>query len=104
MLKQRTLKFLIVLVVTYGLLLLPGAIWPSYFDSGAGLLLGAPFLAIYLFHKAGIPGLLEHDGLCGWGWCAPTTFGWVFLLLFWVAVTWVVAWILASLTSRAKSG
>jgi len=45
----------------------------------------------------GIPGLLEHHGTCGWGWCAPTLFGWVFLCAFWLLVVWFLAWGLSSL-------
>ena len=65
MLKPLTLKFLALFVVGYGLLLLPGMFWPGmfwpeYFDSPTGLLLLVPYLSIHLFHKLGIPGLLEH--------------------------------------------
>jgi hypothetical protein len=100
MFRPRTLKYLAAVLLLYGLLVLPGFIWPSYAESPAGLLLLVPGLSIYLFHKAGIPGLLEHDGLCGWGWCAPTPFGRVFLFVFWLAVAWLVAWAIASLSSR----
>ena len=61
-----------------------------------------PFLSIYLFHELGIPGLLQHGGRCGWGWCSPTAWGWVFLALFWLGVAWVLAWGLARLTARRR--
>lgn len=104
MLKSRTLRILAVLLVTYGLLIIPIFIWPAYADSPAGLLLLVPSLSIYLFHRAGVPGLLEHNGLCGWGWCAPTPFGWFFLAAFWLAVAWLVAWGIALLSSPGATG
>ncbi len=103
MFKPRTLLTLALIVAAYGLLLLPGIVWPSYLDTPVGLLVAIPFLTIYLFHKIGIPGLLENNGLCGWGWCAPTAFGWCFLVMFWLVVAWFIAWGLASLTNRTSA-
>lgn len=100
MLGPRTLKILAVVLVLYGLLLLSSFVWPSYAESPAGVLLIVPLLSIYLFHRVGVPGLLEHDGLCGWGWCAPTPFGWVFLAAFWLAAAWLLAWAIAALSRR----
>jgi hypothetical protein len=34
-----------------------------------------PFISVYAIHSLGIPGLLQHDGACGWGWCAPWRHG-----------------------------
>lgn len=98
---QRTLRFFVFLLLGYALLVVPGFVWPSYFDSPAGLLLLVPALSIYLFHRIGIPGLLEHNGLCGWGLCAPTAFGWIFLVAFWVMLAWLIAWGIAVLTRRS---
>jgi hypothetical protein len=100
MLSPRTLRTFGWLLATYGMLLLPSLFWPSYLDSPAGVLLLVPALSVYLFHAAGVPGLLEHNGLCGWGWCSPTLFGWCFLVAFWMAAAWVIAWGLASLAKR----
>ena len=100
MLKPPTLKMLALFVVSYGLLLLPGLILPEYFDSPAGLLLLVPYLSVHLFHKLGIPGLLEHNGLCGWGWCPPTVFGVIFMVVLWAMAAWMLAWGLAVLLSR----
>lgn len=102
MLKPLTLKLLALFVVGYGLLLLPGVFWPEYFDSPAGLLLLVPYLSVHLFHKLGIPGLLEHNGLCGWGWCSPTVFGVIFMIVFWVMLAWALAWGVAVLLSRFR--
>jgi hypothetical protein len=100
MLRIRTLKLLALIVAGYGLLLLPGVFWPAYFDSPAGWLVLVPGVSVYVFHKLGVPGLLEHDGLCGWGWCSPTVFGWVFLVAFWVVVAWCIAGGITALASR----
>ena len=100
MLKPRTLKLLAIILVTYDLLLLPASVWPDYLDSPFGALLLAPPLVVYMFHGAGVPGLLENNGFCGWGWCAPTIAGWLLVVVFWVASTWLIAWGITSLTSR----
>jgi hypothetical protein len=102
MFKPRTLKTLALILAIYGLFLLPGLIWSSYLDSPAGVLLLVPMLSVYLFHKAGIPGLLEHDGLCGWGWCSPTVFGWLFVAILWLAAAWLMAWGLASVSGGLR--
>lgn len=98
MFQRRTFKFFVSLIGLFLLLASPGLIWPSYLDSPLGLALAIPYLSIYLFHQIGIPGLLQNNGACGWGWCAPTTFGWIFLVTFWLLVTWLLAWGLSSLS------
>ncbi len=102
MLKSLTLRLLALFVVGYLLLLLPGVYWPEYFDSPAGLLLLVPYFSIHIFHKLGVPGLLEHNGLCGWGWCSPTVFGVIFITVFWLTLAWALAWGLAVLLSRLR--
>jgi hypothetical protein len=102
MFTRRTLLVFLILAAAYGVLALPGLFWPSYLDSPIGLIFAIPFLSIYLFHTIGIPGLLQNNGACGWGWCAPTGFGWVFLVLFWSMVGWVIAWLIASPTQQQK--
>src|SRR5689334_10170154 len=100
MLKARTLKVAVVILTAYGLLCLLATFAPSYADSPLGLLLIVPLLSVYLFHKLGVPGLLEHNGLCGWGWCSPTLFGWLFTVAFLLLVVWLIAWAIASLAAR----
>ncbi len=95
MFEKRTFKVLFVLLLAYGLLVLPGLFWTRYLDSPPGLLAAIPFLSIYIFHNIGIPGLLQHDGACGWGWCAPTPIGWAFLIAFWLLLAWLIAWAIA---------
>lgn len=100
MFRLRTLKFFVAFILAFALILLPAWIWPKYLDSFAGVLVLVPYLSIYLFHKIGMPGLLQNNGACGWGWCAPTMFGWVFLYTFWLFVLWMLAWAVAGLTNR----
>ncbi|MBN6150501.1 hypothetical protein JR065_09120 [Xanthomonas sp. AmX2] len=100
MLEPRTLKILMGLLLGYGLLVIPCFLWPPYAESPAGLLLVVPGLSIYVFDQAGVPGLLEHEGMCGWGWCAPSVRGWVFLVVFWLALAWLAACGIASLGNR----
>jgi hypothetical protein len=91
MFKPRTLKILAAIITGYLLLLLPAQIWTGYLDTPVGIILVFPYLSIYLFHGIGIPFLLQNNGACGWGWCAPTLFGWVFLGAFWILVVWLIA-------------
>jgi hypothetical protein len=91
MLERRTLKVLGIMLLVHVLLLLPAKFWPGYLDSPVGVFLAAPYLSVYLFHGLGVPGLLQNDGACGWGWCAPTNFGWTFVGVFWVGLAWLVA-------------
>ncbi len=97
MFQRRTLKVLASLLLAYGLLYLPAMFSPGYRDSPVGLLFVVPFISIYAFHSLGIPGLLQHDGACGWGWCAPTPVGWAFLAAFWIGLTWLAARAVAAL-------
>jgi hypothetical protein len=94
MFQPRTLKFLAIFIAVFILLLLPGLVWPGYLNSPMGIVVAIPYLSIYLFHSIGIPGLLQNNGACGWGWCAPTIFGWIFLGVFWVLVVWLLAWVI----------
>ena len=100
MFKPRTLKFFAAIIATLMLLASPALVWPGYLDSPVGLIVAVPFLSIYLFHQIGLPGLLQHDGACGWGWCAPTVLGWVFLCVFWLFVIWLLAWGVARMTEH----
>ena len=102
MLEPRTLKILAAILGGYVLLSIPAWWGPAYLETISIYVYMAPILSIYLFHALGIPGLLEHNGLCGWGWCSPTPVGWTFLVLFWVGVAWLVAWGVVRLTSRSS--
>jgi hypothetical protein len=91
MLRARTLRIFAGLLIGYALLT-SAAYWgPGYLAAMGSFFILVPYLSIYIFHRIGIPGLLEHNGLCGWGWCAPTKFGWAFLVTFWIGIAWIVA-------------
>lgn len=102
MFNRRTLKTASILLFIYFALWVPSIFWPSYLDSPFGLIAAIPYLSIYLFHGIGIPGLLENNGACGWGWCTPTLWGWVFLFIFWTLVTWLLAYFIASLINPSN--
>jgi hypothetical protein len=95
----RTLKTLAAVLGGYALLAAAGFLAPALQPVSAVLVL-VPLLSVHLFHRIGVPGLLEHDGMCGWGWCSPTPLGWAFLLLFWLGAAWLAAWGIARLALR----
>jgi hypothetical protein len=99
----RTARIFAALLVGYALLVIPVYWGPSYFQAIGIYLVMVPFLSVYIFHKLGIPGLLDHNGACGWGMCSPTAFGWAFLVVFWLGVVWLTAWGLARLTARSRA-
>jgi hypothetical protein len=99
-LAPRTLKILGALLAVFVLLGLPAYVGPSVLEPIGVYVVIVPVMSIYAFHAIGIPGLLEHQGHCGWGMCSPTAAGYVFLVAFWVAAFWLVAWGLAYLTRR----
>ena len=103
MFQLRTFKTLAILIAIFVVLLLPASVWPGYLDSPVGIVLAMPYLSIYLFHFIGIPGLLVNNGMCGWGWCPPTLFGWAFLCSFWFLLVWLLAWGIASLSDHSNS-
>jgi hypothetical protein len=100
MFSHRTLKILSALFTAYALLVIPAYFGPGFLEGTSIYFAIAPLLSLYVFHKLGVPGLLEHNGACGWGWCSPTAFGWVFLVLLWLSVFWLIAAGLARLTQR----
>jgi hypothetical protein len=105
MFARRTFLVFTVLLAAFALLTLPALVWPRYLDSPLGVVAAVPYLSIYLFHGIGVPGLLQNNGACGWGWCAPTPCGWAFLCLVWLGIAWLIAWGIASVFfSRTKEG
>jgi hypothetical protein len=100
--KRRRLSIFAILWTLYALLCLPGIWWPGYFDSALGLVLIAPLLSVYLFSMIGVPGLLDNNGLCGWGWCAPSLFGWIFTLTFCLITSWLIACGIERISRRSR--
>ena len=103
MIKSRTLKILALLLLTYGLLWLLVSQNAAAADSPLALLMALPLFFVYAFHKVGVPGLLEHNGLCGWGWCAPTPLGWLAAAAAVLFGFWLMAWAIAALTARRSA-
>ena len=103
MLQPRTLKILAVLLSLYGLVLLAAYRGPAFLEPVAAWFAFVPYLSLLLFHQAGVPGLLEHKGLCGWGMCAPTALGWAMIVVVWLLAFWLLAWALARWTRRGAA-
>jgi len=98
----RTVPAFAILVAVYIALALPAYVGPAFLEEFSSYLVLFTILSLYIPHRLGVPGLLEHNGACGWGWCAPTVFGWIFLALFWLGVAWLLAWGIASLIARLR--
>ena len=108
MFERTTIKVFLLVAVAYAGIWLPYVVWrdnlPSYLAAPYAVLWLAQAIPVYILNGIGIPGLLQNNGLCGWGWCAPTVFGYVVLAIFWVVVTWLSAWFISNLTSAGKGG
>lgn len=102
MLERRTFAILGALVAAYVLLAAPAYMGPAALGEYSSLIVMPVILSLYVFDRLGMPGLLENDGLCGWGWCGPTAFGLLFLILFWLAIAWLAAWALARVLARRQ--
>jgi hypothetical protein len=106
MFERTTIKVFLLVAVAYAGIWLPYVVWrdnlPSYLAAPYAVLWLAQAIPVYILNGIGIPGLLQNNGLCGWGWCAPTVFGYVVLVIFWVVVAWLSAWFISNLTSAGK--
>ncbi len=104
MFARRTFVVFAILMAAFALLTLPALVWPKYLDSPLGIVVAVPYLSVYLFHGLGVPGLLQNNGACGWGWCALTPFGWAFLCIVWLTVLWLMAWLIAKVFRSSSAG
>lgn len=102
MFERQALKLLLALLAAAGLMALPGLIWPAWLDSPAGWVVLMPFFLAHVLRGAGVPGLIENEGACGWGWCSPTTLGWAVSALICVLVIWALAAVLVHAWMRAR--
>jgi hypothetical protein len=102
-LTRRTFRILALLIAIYAALWFPAVFWSDYLDTPFGVIAAIPMLSIYFFNMLGIPGLLKSGGACGWGWCAPTTGGWIFMVAFWLLLAWLVAWGIGSAFRNRRS-
>jgi ribose/xylose/arabinose/galactoside ABC-type transport system permease subunit len=106
MFERTTIKVLLVIAVAYAGIWLPYVVCrnnlPAYLTAPYAVLGLAQAIPVYILNGIGIPGLLQNNGHCGWGWCGPTVFGYVVLVIFWVVVVWLIAWFISNLTSAGK--
>jgi hypothetical protein len=106
MFERKKIKVLLAIAVAYAGVWLPYVFWrgnlPAYLNAPYAVLGLAQAIPVYILSGIGIPGLLQNKGLCGWGWCGPTVFGYVVLVMFWVVVAWLIAWLISKLTSAGK--
>lgn len=95
--QSLTIRILVALLAICGLLFTARAIAPTGTAEWLDYPMLAGYVAVLIAHQLGVPGVLEQDGLCGWGMCAPTPFGWAIAIGFWLlalaALSWIVAWL-----------
>lgn len=104
MFDKRTMALMTKIVGTYLLLCVPLIVWPDLIDNPVGVILAFPFISLYLFDAMGIPGLLDNEGACGWGWCGPTLFGVFFVAFFWLSIAWLAARLILHVIRPADAG
>lgn len=100
MLRARTLKIFALLVAAFIVLGAPAYVGPAFLEEPSSYVVIVPVMSLYFFQHIGIPGLVEHNGLCGWGLCGPTPFGVAFVVAFWLGIAWLVAWAIARFAGR----
>lgn len=100
---MRTFKILLLLGLMQCVLALPGLWWPRYLDTPVGLWLVVPYFVPYIAHALGVPGMLQNNGACGWGWCAPTAWGWLLMGCVWLLVYGGIASLIAGFQERRQS-
>lgn len=87
-------RWLAILFCAQLILIAPGFVDPGYLDGPVGLLLVVPYLSVYIGNSLGIP------GICWWGWgvCAPTLAGWL-----WIAAVWLILMFAAATLAKNLS-
>lgn len=88
------------LLTTCALLFAVRAIAPTGSVEWLDYLMLAGYVAVLLAHQVGVPGVLEHNGLCGWGMCAPTPLGWVVAAATWFFAFALLSWSIARVLTR----
>lgn len=89
------------LVATYLIIASPAYLGPAALGEYSAALVSPVMLSLYVFHRLGVPGLLEDDGLC-WSWCGPSAVGVVLLIMFWLGAAWLAAWVLSRVLGRRQ--
>lgn len=101
---RRASKIFGVLLAAHVLLGISSYLSIPFLETIGGYAVLLPFFSAFLFHNAGVPGVLEHGGHCGWGWCSPTPLGWALIAIVWLAAYASLAWLIARLLSRRTDG
>lgn len=100
--KPSPWRIFAIIVGSYTLLLVLGTLFEETLGAVALVLVVVPYFSVLLMHKAGLPGVLEHEGLCGWGWCAPTPLGWALTAVLWLGLAWGLSLAIAALLRNTR--
>ena len=100
--RRRTLIVFLVILALYVVALLPALVLGPDAESPLVRVAAVPYLSANLFHSIGVPGLLQHGGACGWGWCEPTWFGWLFVACAWLGLAWMLAWLVSWMLGKRQ--
>lgn len=94
------LKVLVGFVSVY--LATAGVAWALDHASVAGGML-FPVYVLALLLSTFMPGMLQNNGMCGHGWCAPSVFGWVFAGVVSIAIVWGFIFVVDLFVSAVKA-
>lgn len=100
----RPWKIFAVIAGSYGLLVALSTLFEDTLGAVGLALVAVPYFSVLLMHKAGLPGVLENNGLCGWGWCTPTPLGWGLAAVLWLGLAWALSVGIAKLLRARRAG
>lgn len=99
---MRSVSFIWAILVLLHLLFLALGSFTTIFQGTPFEAFGIMALLVpYALHQVGLP-VLENNGLSGWGWPSPNTFGWFLSAIVWLALYWLVSLGIVRLTQRSR--
>ena len=88
---SRQNKVFLILLLGYYAIIVLCMVSTKVSSSPFGIVLLPLIFLAYVFHNLGIPGVLQNNGVCGWGWCMPTIAGYLLGSILLVPLLWVAS-------------
>ena len=99
------IKITIRLLVAYAILVVVNRMLIEVSDIGSLTpLVTFPFVAVYLLRDMGFPGLFVESSACDFYWCGLTLLGSLAMVVFWLLVILLLAWIISLVSSKGSAG